>query len=225
NALNQHWRCHLTGPVAAAAAPCSGLGDFMGARGPSLALGPAVAFLVAWLLSDLPAALRPAVFGGDWPSRWLWGHMLIDAVVLTVLLVSGLRLLASDFTAALLVSLAYGLLIGRMDVWVFHITSPVLRDSVLTALSILIWALFLFLALAVALRIIRTSWLALWIGSLVAFQLSQVASTVIGVYGWGSSFVLFPPLREVVTMLAAATVFALVFWGGSRLMPAAASSS
>ena len=222
SALNQHCRRHLTGPLPATVAQESSLGDFLGARGPSLALGPAAAFLVAWLLSDLLSSLLPIFESGPLPPAGVWGRMIINAVLLSALVAASFRLVASDFTAALLASLAYALLVTTLRILVFHTAGPDFRDRAVLAVFTLLWPMLLLFGLAVTLRVIRPAWLAIWIAALASFLLAMIADNLLGGLVFSSASDFFPPWQAVLTELASATVFAFTFWGGARLMQSVA---
>jgi hypothetical protein len=217
SALNQHWQRHSTGPLPASAAQVTTLGQFLGARGTAFAIGPAVAFLLAWLLCELPSSLLPVFSGGSPRPTMMWVAAFIGAAIQTALVVAALRIFASDFLAVLLASLTLPLVSGVVDTWIRHILPPIPRFVISVETHVFLEALLPLLALAVMLRIMRYTWLAIWIGAIAGFLLREVAFTVLGVLG-ESSYDLFPPLRSLVVELAAATIFAFVFWGGAKLM-------
>jgi hypothetical protein len=238
--LNEHWARHALGVAPASpglgGAPAviqpvlpPGLGGFLGLRGPAMEWGPGVAFFVAWLLSDLSGLLIwPLLQGEHLPPAWVWGHNLFGALLLGLVVITVFRWIANDFAAAFLAAGVYTLVASVVRFYLFSRGYDYPHAHIIATVSAFAWPLLTLLALAIALRIIRSAWLAIWAGSVAGSLLSALTFSLVWVLvlrlsGDQGSFHVSLSASDLLTDLAEGTVFAFVFSGGAQLMRSSSS--
>ena len=211
---------------ATATTPAQDLGTVLGLRGSSIVWGRVLAFFLAWMLCSTPSAVYFATRFGGTAQFSYWGSYLLleffSSLLLTALLIVSLRNIRGDIGAIVVAAVAYTLLMPAVRLLSRPGMSALrVSYSPMVVAQSFFGPLFILLGIALALRHLRPQWLAIAVGALAGFALSSLSPMLMSLPSMLSRPTLsgfIPSPQLLVTDLASAALFTLIFQGVSGLM-------